>query len=125
MSEQGFYITQWVCLAIVFVLFVTSIILWERRDRRQTKRINDAEKYYSYFWKKECIAIEKRVDFKSLFDSVDYLTYNHKMLSKERHLTETEFELLKGKIKIEDWPATRMVLWAEKIGEENNESDID
>ena len=99
-----------VALSIMFVALAILEAITIMQNRKLQDRLNEYKKYSDYIGAKQRIVYERKVDYKSLYDSSDYLSYNSKMLSESRKLTEGEFRMLKENCLFYVWPEVKFIL---------------
>lgn len=99
----------YIVLIIVFIGLATLEAITIMQNHKLEKEINEHKKYGDFLFKKERIAHKKKVDYKSLEESRDYLTYNSKVNSEDRKLTEEEFHILNLDYLFYVWPKAKFI----------------
>lgn len=102
-------IVGYVLLIVVFAALATLEAITILQNHKLEKEINEYKTYSDFLFKRQRIAREKKVDYKSLEESNDYLTYNSKVNSEDRKLTKEEFNVLKLNYLFYVWPKAKFI----------------
>ena len=79
-------------LVVINTIYVIFIII---EHYKTNKEIEEYKKFCAFLSEKNNISWHKKVDYKNLNQSIDYLTYNSKLYEESRKLTQQEFDKLK------------------------------
>jgi len=108
-----------VALSVMFVALAILEFITIMQNRKLQDRLDEYKRFSNYISAKQRIIYEKKVDYKSLYDSCDYLTYNSKIIGESRKLTEEEFHTLKRDYLFYVWPKTKFIPECEVNKNEN------
>lgn len=84
-----------VFLSLFLIINTLYVIFGIIKYSKIKKELEEYKKFSDLLSGKQNIAFKKKVDYERLCNSIDYLSYNSKVNSEDRKLTEEDFNKLK------------------------------